>query len=219
MLLSWIKTMSGFHEILFPPDIALGARGGPERRTDVVVLGSGRESRNARWAHSRRKWQAGYGVKSFADLANVLAFFEERRGRLHGFRWRDRLDCASAAPGNTVRATDQDVGAGDGARNAFQLVKTYGGAFSPYRREISKPVAGSVRIAVDGVEVAPGAGFAVDTTTGVVTLAVAPPAGAGVTAGFLFDTPVRFDADFLEIDHARFGAGEIPEIPVVEIIP
>ena len=91
--------MPAFHEVTFPLDIALGASGGPERRTDVVLLGSGAEERNARWAHSRRRYDAGYGVKSLAGLQAVVAFFEERRGRLHGFRFRDRLDHASAQPG------------------------------------------------------------------------------------------------------------------------
>ena len=90
--------MTAFHEILFPLDIALSSAGGPERRTDIVALGSGREERNARWAHSRRRYDAGYGIKSYAALSTVVAFFEERRGRLYGFRWRDRLDHSSAAP-------------------------------------------------------------------------------------------------------------------------
>lgn len=208
--------MSDFHEILFPLDIALGCRGGPERRTDVVMMGSGRERRNARWAHSRRKWQAGYGVKAFADLTRILTFFEERRGRLYGFRWRDRLDCSSAAPGAPITPRDQSLGVGDGVRTTFQLVKTYGGAHAPYRRPISKPVAASVRIAVDAVETTASA--QVDVTTGGVTLAAAPAPGAVVAAGFLFDTPVRFDTDHLDIDLARFGAGEIPDIPIIEIL-
>lgn len=210
--------MAGFHEILFPLDVALGARGGPERRTDVVALGSNRESRNARWARSRRRWQAGYGVKTFADLAQIVAFFEERRGRLYGFRWRDRVDHSSAQPGRAPDPADQTIGTGDGARKTFQLTKTYGASFAPYVRDILKPVAGSVRIAVAGVELAPAA-FAVDAATGIVTLATAPAAGATVKAGFLFDAPVRFDTDFLEIDHSGFEAGEIPEIPIVEILP
>ena len=210
--------MTGFHEILFPLDIALGARGGPERRTDVVTLGSNRERRNARWARSRRRWEAGYGVKTFADLADIVDFFEERRGRLYGFRWRDRADHSSAPPGQAPTAGDQAIGQGDGARTAFQLVKTYGGAFAPYARDISKPVAGSLRVAVAGGELAPPQ-FSLDAATGVVTLAIAPAAGAAVTAGFLFDTPARFDTDFLDIDHTGFETGEIPKIPILEILP
>ena len=211
--------MSSFHEVLFPLDIALKSAGGPERRTDVVVLGSGREERNARWAHSRRRYDAGYGVKTFDALAQVVAFFEERRGRLTGFRWRDRLDHSSAASDAGVAATDQAIGTGDGSTAAFQLVKTYGGAFSPYQRPIVKPVAGSVRVAVDGVVATEGTAFTVDTTTGVITFLAGhiPGTGAAVTAGFLFDVPVRFDTDYLEVDLSAFAAGAIPKIPLIEI--
>src|SRR5262245_36864935 len=101
---------AAFHEVLFPLDIALKSAGGPERRTEIVTVGSGREERNTRWAHSRRRYDAGYGVKTFEALSTVVAFFEERRGRLHGFRWRDRLDHSSAAPGVAVRSEERRVG-------------------------------------------------------------------------------------------------------------
>jgi uncharacterized protein (TIGR02217 family) len=213
--------MSDFHEIRFPLDVSLHGRGGPERRTEIVTLGSNREARNARWANSRRRYEAGYGVKSLAQLAQVIDFFEERRGRLYGFRWRDRADYASSAPGVAPGANDQLIGTGDGARAGFQLTKTYGGAFAPYARAIAKPIAGSVRVAVNGVEKTAGADFTVDAATGVATFAqgAVPAAAATVTAGFLFDVPVRFDTDFLEIDMQAFEAGVIPKIPVIEIIP
>src|SRR3954468_13679425 len=115
--------MSGFHEILFPLDIALKSAGGPERKTEIVALGSGREERNARWAHSRRRYDAGYGLKTLAALSQGVAFFEERRGRLDGFRWRDRLDHSSAAPGASITPLGQVIGLGDGVQAAFQLLK------------------------------------------------------------------------------------------------
>ncbi len=209
---------AAFHEVLFPLGISLRSAGGPERRTEIVALASGREERNARWAHSRRRYDAGYGVKTFDELSEVVAFFEERRGRLHGFRWRDRLDHSSAAPGAPVTPLDQAIGAGDGERRAFQLAKTYGGAHAPYARPVTKPVPGSVRVAVAGVEAAAEL-FAVDTGAGIVTFAEghAPPADAAVTAGFLFDVPVRFDTDYLEVDLSAFAAGAIPKVPVVEV--
>ncbi len=123
--------MPAFHEVTFPLDVALGASGGPERRTDIVLLGSGREERNARWAHSRRRWDAGYGVRSLASLQAVVAFFEERRGRLHGFRFRDRLDHASAQPGAAPSPTDQPIGTGDGVTRTFALAKAYGQGRAP----------------------------------------------------------------------------------------
>lgn len=206
--------MTPFHEVRFPTDIARGARGGPERRTEIATLGSGFEERNAVWAHSRRRWDAGLGVRTLAQLSAVVAFFEERRGRLVGFRFRDPLDHASAAPGAAVTPTDQQLGSGDGETRRFTLSKTYGGAFDPYRRPIRKPVAGTVRVAVGGVETT---AFALDLADGSVVLDVAPAAGAPVSAGFEFDVPVRFDADRLEVELAAFEAGSAPSVPLVEI--
>lgn len=207
-----------FHEVRFPLDVALRASGGPSRLTEIVTLASGREHRNSRWADSRRRYDAGLGVRTLDALAAVLAFFEERRGRLYGFRFRDRADHRSGPPSSAPGPTDQALGRGDGARTAFPLVKTYGGAFAPYARAIAKPVVGSVRVAVDGAELGAGA-LSLDATTGVVTLAVPPAAGTAVTAGFEFDVPVRFDTDDLAIDFSAFEAGEIPRIPLVEILP
>ena len=116
--------MPAFHEILFPLDIALKSAGGPERKTEIVALGSGREERNARWAHSCRRYDAGYGVKTFDALSQVVAFFEERRGQLHGFRWRDRLDHSSAALGAPVSPLDQGIGTGDGTTATRTLPAT-----------------------------------------------------------------------------------------------
>lgn len=207
-----------FHEVRFPTEISRGAEGGPERRTDIVVLGSGYEERNSRWADSRRSYNAGYGVKSVDDLYAVIAFFEERRGRLYGFRWRDHADWKSCAPGGTPAATDQVIGTGDGTTASFQLKKTYGGAHAPWTREIRKPVAGTVIVAVAGT-VKPPSSFVVNTATGLVTFLAGhiPTAGQAVTAGFEFDVPVRFDSDKLEISLQGFRHGAIPNIPVVEV--
>ncbi len=209
-----------FHEALFPTDVSLGARGGPERRTEVVTTGSGREERNQRWSRSRRKWNAGYGVKRLSQIEPVIEFFEERRGRLYGFRWRDPLDHRSCAAGGQPTPFDQLLGSGDGVRAQFQIVKKYGANFAPYARDIHKPVSDSVRVAVGGVESAL-ANYSVNWTTGLVTFAPGhiPGATLAVTAGFVFDTPARFDADYLEIDMAAFEAGEIPQIPLIEIFP
>jgi uncharacterized protein (TIGR02217 family) len=202
-----LEITMAFHAVRFPLDVALGARGGPERATDVVTLASGREERNSRWAHSRRRWNAGYGVKSRADMQAVLAFFEERRGRFHSFLWHDGLD--HAAEGETI-------GTGDGTRTAFQLTKTYGANFDPYVRPITKPVVATVRIWVAGVEATTG--WTVSGTTGVVTFDAAPAVGAAVTASFEFDVPVRFDTDRLDIELSSFDAADAPNIPVIEVL-
>ena len=203
-----------FHDVRFPLDIALGARGGPERLTDIVTLSSGAEERNSRWANSRRRYNAGYGVKSRADMQAVLAFFEERRGRFHSFRWRDALDFSSSGTPNPT-PTDQPLGTGDGTTKTFQLVKRYGANFDPYLRPVTKPVAGSVRIAVGGSEVTTG--WAVDTSTGLVSFASAPADGVALTAGFLFDVPVRFDTDTLDVELTSFNAADATAIPLIEV--
>jgi uncharacterized protein (TIGR02217 family) len=205
-----------FHEVRFPLDVALGSRGGPVRRTDIVTLASGREHRNARWAHSRRRYDAGLGIRTVDALYAVLVFFEERRGRLVGFRFRDRLDDRSCPPSGQPSPADQPIGTGDGARTEFQLLKRYGAGAAAWTRDIAKPVDGSVRVALGGVEALTG--FAADSATGLVTFAAPPAAGVPVTAGFRFDVPVRFDTDALEIDLSAFEAGQIPSVPLLEIL-
>jgi uncharacterized protein (TIGR02217 family) len=208
-----------FHEVRFPTAISRGSQGGPERRTDVVVLGSGFEERNSRWAHSRRSYNAGYGVRSLDDLHAVIGFFEERRGRFYSFRWRDHADWKSCAPQATPTALDQPIGTGDGTLASFQLKKTYGGAHAPWHRDIKKPVEGTVLVAIAGVEKTPGVHFTADPATGLVQFlpGSVPAAGETVTAGFEFDVPVRFDTDKLEVNLSGLQHGAIPSIPVVEI--
>ena len=210
---------SDFHEVRFPLDIGLGRRGGPVRRTDIVTLASGREHRNSRWAHSRRRYDAGLGVRSLDALHAVIAFFEERRGRLIGFRFRDRADWRSGPPSRAQTPLDQRIGTGDGATRQFQLVKSYGTDHDPYRRIIAKPDGATVRVALDGVEQVSGPAFACDPTTGLVTFPAPPAPGVAITAGFSFDVPVRFDTDELDIDLSAFEAGAIPQIPLIEIVP
>jgi uncharacterized protein (TIGR02217 family) len=207
-----------FHETRFPTNIARGAHGGPERRTDVVVLGSGAEERNSRWADSRRTYNAGYGVRTLDDLHAVIAFFEERRGKLHGFRWHDASDFKSCAPERAPTMLDQALGTGDGTRSRFDLQKKYGTTFAPYTRRITKPVAGTVLVAVSGA-LSPPANHIVDTTAGTIVFQPShiPAPGATITAGFQFDVPVRFDTDKLEINLSGFRSGAIPSIPLIEI--
>lgn len=207
-----------FDEIRFPTSISRGSTGGPERRTEIVVTGSGEEARNSRWSASRRRYEAGFGVKSLNDLHQVLRFFEERRGRLHGFRWKDFTDYKSCPPQNQPAATDQVIGTGDGATLTFQLVKRYGSGLRDYVRIIGKPVAGTVIVAVNGV-IVPAATVAPETGTVTFPAPQKPAAGAIVTAGFEFDVPVRFDTDEIKVNLAGFTAGTIPAIPVVEIRP
>ena len=204
-----------FHEVRFPDNISRGARGGPERRTQIVELASGDEERNASWANSRRRYDVAYGIRRADDLAAVVAFFEARNGRLHGFRFKDWGDFKSCLPSQTPGATDQQVGIGDGTTTQFQLVKRYTSGAQSWTRGIAKPVTGSVRVALAGVEQV--SGWSVDTTTGLVTFGSTPGAGVAITAGFAFDVPVRFDTDALDVTLDLERLGSITSIPLVEL--
>lgn len=200
-----------FHEVRLPVRLAFGSTGGVERRTEIVTLGSGFERRSTPWAQGRRRYLIGANLRSLDDMAALTAFFEARRGRLYGFRFRDFADFKSCAPGAAIGVTDQALGDGDGVRSAFQLMKRHGDG--PERR-ITKPIAETVRVAVGGAELT---GFVVDPTNGTVTLDAPPGPGAAVTAGFEFDTPVRFDSDRIEVTLESFDAGRMAAVPLIEV--
>lgn len=205
-----------FHEVRLPARLAFGSTGGVERRTEIVTLGSGFERRSTPWAQGRRRYLIGANLRSLDDMATLTSFFEARRGRLYGFRFRDFADFKSSAPGAETGATDQPLGEGDGVRTGFALTKRYGDDETAADRRITKPVAGTVRLAVDGSE-RPEGTFTVDHITGMVTLDEAPAAGSVVTAGFEFDTPVRFDTDRIEVTLESFEAGRMAAAPLIEV--
>lgn len=208
--------MTAFHETRLPARLAFCCTGGVERRTQVTTLASGFERRSSPWAQGRRRYLIGTATRPLDDAAELVAFFEARRGRLHGFRFRDPADCRSCAPSGTPAATDQPIGTGDGVRKTFALTKTYGTGPTAAVRPIAKPVVGTVKVAVAGVALGAGA-FAVDTATGLVTLTTAPAAGAAITAGFEFDVPVRFDGDRIDVTLESFNAARVGAVALVEV--
>jgi uncharacterized protein (TIGR02217 family) len=207
----------GFHEVRFPANLSFGSVGGPERRTEIVALTNGFEERNTPWSQSRRRYDAGVSLRSLDDLGALIAFFEARQGQLFGFRWKDWADYKSGLSSRDVAFDDQVIGTGDGVRKMFQLVKRYQSGGEAVARDISKPVAGTVRIGLQGDPQTESVHFDVDVTTGLVAFASAPAVGETVTAGFEFDVPVRFDADRIQVSVASFQAGDVPSVPVVEV--
>jgi uncharacterized protein (TIGR02217 family) len=204
------EDVNAFEDVLFP--IALGAQASvePAFSTAIVTMAGGAEQRNADWADARLRFDAGPGVRSEAELHELLAFFRARRGAAVGFRFRDPFDHSSNGMTGMPGAADQAIGIGDGVRTMFPLVKSYDSQV----RRITRPEAGSVRIAVDGEEWAEGWALG---GQGVVEFEEAPAEGAAVTAGYLFDVPVRFAEDRLSLNRATFLAGEIPSVPLIEV--
>lgn len=193
-----------FDEVRLPTKIAFGAVGGPRFRTEVVVLGSGHEQRNAEWSATRARWDVAPGIQSRADLDAIIAFWYARQGRLRGFRFKDHTDFA--VQGEVLIATAA------GGETSAQLVRTYASGGRTYIRTISKPVDGTVQLFLDGAPL----GGSVDSTTGLATFAPLP-AGAVLTADFAFDVPVRFDADTLEIRQVTHARDAVQTLPIVEV--
>lgn len=206
-----------FHEVRFPTSLSFGAIGGPERRTEIVTLTNGFEERNTPWAHSRRRYDAGLGLRSLDDVEELVAFFEARQGQLFGFRWKDWSDYKSCSASGEITALDQLIGEGDEEATSFPLKKAYPSGAECYYRTIAKPVTGTVKAAVGGVEMLEGVHFTVDTVAGTINFAEAPPIGAEIRAGFEFDVPARFDIDRIYTSVASFRAGDVPNVPVVEV--
>lgn len=206
-----------FHEVRFPANLSFGSVGGPERRTEIVTLANGHEERNSPWAHARRRYDAGVGLRSLDDVAHLIAFFEARAGQVHAFRWKDWADHKSCLPSQQVGALDQNLGRGDGVQRVWQLQKTYRSGDNFYTRVIRKPVAGTVQVAVDGVALAEGLHWNVNIATGEISFVDAPDQGVEVSAGFEFDVPVRFDTNLIQTSVASFQAGDLVSVPVVEV--
>lgn len=206
-----------FHEVRFPASLSFGSIGGPERKTEIVTLANGYEERNSPWQHSRRRYDAGLGMRSLDDLETLVAFFEARRGALHGFRWKDWGDYRSGRATAEPELDDQLLGSGDGERRVFSLIKDYRSGDELYQRPITKPVKGSVRVGLQGQAAVETQDYMLDVTTGEVIFADPPAKGVQVTAGFEFDVPVRFDTDSIRTSVASFRAGDVPSVPVLEI--
>ncbi|MCA0044706.1 DUF2460 domain-containing protein [Celeribacter litoreus] len=207
----------GFHEVRFPANLSFGSVGGPERRTEVVTLANGFEERNTPWAHSRRRFDAGMGMRSLDDIEALIAFFEARQGQLFGFRWKDWSDFKTCKPSGTVGFRDQHIAMGDGEATVFQLTKTYTSGAISYVRPIKKPVFATVKVGIGNQQVSQSIDWEIDTETGLLTFYEPPTDGAQITAGFEFDVPVRFDTDVITTSVASFQAGEVPNVPVVEV--
>jgi uncharacterized protein (TIGR02217 family) len=211
-------TLFGEEENLLPFDdvdfpIAIGAEASviPAFSTNVVTSASGHEYRNANWSQARLRFDAGPGVRSEKELGELIAFFRARRGPAVAFRFRDPFDHSSNSMTGTPGPADQPLGEGDGVRTSFALVKLYG---QGEQRRITRPVAGSVRISVNGAEQV--GGWTLEPL-GTVRFDVAPAVGTVVAAGYRFDVKVRFADDRLEISRATFLAGEAPSVPLIEV--
>jgi uncharacterized protein (TIGR02217 family) len=205
--------VQAFDDVLYPLALGRDTAVAPEFSTTVAVTASGHERRNALWSDARLHYDVGPGIRSEAELGVLLQFFRARRGAARGFRLADPFDFSSSGMTGTPGATDQLLGIGDGRAASFPLVKLYGEGEEPQRRAITRPRAETVSVSVGGVA---ASGWTLEPG-GSITFSDAPPVGAEVRAGFLFDVPVRFAEDRLDISGVAFAAGEAPSVPLIEL--
>ena len=216
-----------FHEVLFPVNISYGARGGPGYNTRRIEKQSGISEKIQRWALPRHQYDVSFGIRSYADAYAVKTFFMARGGAANGFRYKDWGDYTSTADGRTntsgaggaaaVSHQDQTIATGDGTTTTFQLTKTYTNGSQSLVRPIKKPVSGTTVIAFSAVQQTTG--WTVDTTTGIVTFTVAPPAATIIRAGFEFDVPVAMGEEsdkWLAQVLEDFGSSSVPSIYLIE---
>ncbi len=208
--------MIGFHDVLFPLSVGFGASGGPTRLTEITQLSNGNEARNTALSRSRRRYNAGAGIRSLDDVHHLINFFEARLGQLFSFRFKDPMDHKSGLPSSEITPLDQFLGQGDGLQMGFQLTKNYTDIAGLYTRVITKPEVSTVIIAIDGT-VQDTTSYDVNGLSGEVIFHTAPDVGAVITAGFIFHVPVRFELEQLELSLETFGACEVTNIPLVEV--
>jgi len=207
------EAMQSFDDVLYP--LALGRDSGasPEFSTSVSITASGFERRNSHWTDARMRYDVGPGIRSEAELGVLLEFFRARRGAARGFRLADPMDYSSNGLTGTPTMTDQLIGIGDGLTATFQLQKSYGPAEDPQVRTITRPRSGSVLISIDGIE---ATGWTI-SAGGKISFASAPAVDSEVRAGFLFDVPVRFAEDRLDLACTNFAVGEVPSVALIEV--
>jgi uncharacterized protein (TIGR02217 family) len=210
----------GFHEVQFPTGLSYNSSGGPGFNTAIIEMDGGVEERISRWEGARHRYDARYAVRTKEILAEVLTFFRARKGAAYGFRFKDWLDYTTNADGTSDPTdTDNEIGIGDGSTTQFQLVKKYTSGGITRTRNITKPVTGTTVIAIDGTP--QGAGWTVDTTTGIVTFSSAPAGAEVITAGCKFDVPVRFTGEIdslFAVTLQDFDIGAVPNIPLIEVV-
>ena len=207
--------MIAFDDVTYPLALGRDASVTAEFSTSVAVTASGFERRSSLWSDARLHFDIGPGLRSEAELGTLIAFFRARRGAARGFRLRDPSDFSSHGMVGTPTASDQVLGIGDGVTASFALVKRYGSEDADAQlRRITRPLGDTLLVSLDHAAVSTG--WTLDPG-GLVRFSAPPASGATVRAGFLFDVPVRFAEDRLDISGAAFAAGDAPSVPVIEV--
>ncbi|MCY4505098.1 MAG: TIGR02217 family protein [Hyphomicrobiales bacterium] len=212
-----MTTPVAFHDVRLQNVLRIAASGSLEYNTQLMTTASGFEHRNARWTQPRRRYEVHIGARPLSDLRSLQRFFRDRHGRLHGFLWRDILESRSSKQHEIPRAKDQPMKRLTADGRVWSFFKGLRNTSRPELvRRIFKPVPSSVQLAHNRAPI-PLEQYVIHAAHGVISFRPGHYRTSGVTAGFEFDVPVRFDIDRLEIRMVTNLAGTCEPIPLVEI--
>lgn len=182
---------------------AYGWQGGPNFKTLIVSMASGRERRNAEWAQARHSYSTPFLNITKPQYRNIKQMHYVCRGMLHNFLFKDELD---------FEADEDFFGVGDGVQTEFQLgkISTIDGV--SYERNVYYIMPGAT-VTVDGAAASP----TIDPDRGTATFSPAPADGAVLRWSGEFRLWVRFNQDALPFSldniNAVNGTVDLIEVP------
>ncbi len=197
-----------FLEVSFPDNVSIGAIGGSNFSTTISTSSSKNELRSSNWMVARCSYKINCNILSDYHVSNIISLFNICRGKAVGFRYKDWSD---------YQALNVTIGTADGTTVAFQLKKLYIFGGYSYSRKIYKPIISSVKVYLNGVPTSTG--FVIDSTTGLVTFNRPPATGILITADFMFEVPVRFNTDSIDICYQGKNKYSLQGLELIEINP
>lgn len=190
--------MSFIESPRFPEDINYGATGGPTFSTDVIVVKSGGEKRNKNWSDPLYKFECAHGVKTQAQLNDLIRFFMTTKGRANGFRFKDWSDFTVAEDESHLELN---------GNNVLQLYKKYElVGNTQYNRKIIKTVASTFKLYRNSVL---DANVTIDDTTGIITLTNAIKSFNVVSISKAVNAEITFDSNHTFVGGEKIKLSEI----------
>ncbi len=204
------------HHLALPETLALSVRRAQQFTTEIVTAASGFEIRNARRAMARRHYVLESGPIALSEGQKLSAFFDARHGRQYGFLLRDWMDAHTGL--DAPMPDDETLLPLSGADNCFALIKTYRAQSGDVQRRIFKPRRDGFQLSANGRVLKMDIDYRLDEVRGCVTLSDNSDNADSLSAGFYFDTPVRFDSDRLEIERLEGDMVRVRSVPIIELM-
>lgn len=192
-----------FHETILDLGIDYGTVGGPRFNTQIVETAAGFEYRNSSWQYPRAEYEIGDRLVPLDKLEYITAFFNARRGRAYGFRYKDWADYRLSYPAaaNHVGLLVPDT---TDPTKLYAYKRYSEGGIDLDRRIWKLDPSVTPSVYKNSSVITPAA---IDYNTGTITVA---PADADAAATWniagQFHVPVRFDTDHLTAQFENMDA-------------